>query len=146
MSVIDDLTKIVADLPAQLSEKEGIYSFEIRVAERKAFLSKKTLTYSAKFCINDEEKTIKFTGMLKESGSGFNAGGMDGEMSAGFGFKTETYNTMSGAREGSIQEQSDLFGKKYTYDFDFARIRTMVETAATQNDYIFAYQITSIGL
>jgi hypothetical protein len=146
MGLIDDVTKIVNELPAQLSEKNGIYSFEIVVAERKTFLSKKKLTYSAKFRVDEAIKTIKFTEMLKESGSGFNSGGMDGEMSMGMGFKAETYNTMSGAREGTIQEQSELFGKKYTYAFDYARIRTDIEKKAQENGYAFAYQITSIGL
>lgn len=146
MSLIEDITKIVNDLPAQLSEKNGIYTFDVLVAERKAFLSKKKLTYNAKFRIDDTTKTIKFTEMLKESGSGFNSGGVDDEMSMGMGFKAETYNTMSGAREGTIQEQSDLFGKKYTYSFDYAQIRTNIEKKATEHGYVFAYQITSIGL
>ena len=48
--------------------------------------------------------------MLKECGFGLSSGGDD--MSPGFGFKAGTYNTMSGAREGGIKEQSTLFGRK----------------------------------
>jgi hypothetical protein len=148
MALIDELKTIVSEIPAELQEKDGIYSFETLVAERKAFLSKKKLTYSAKFRINGEGKEIKFTEMLKESGSGLSSGGtgFDGEMSAGFGFKTESYNTLSGAREGTIEEQSSLFGKKYEYKFDFGAMRKKFEEKAKENGYQFAYQITSIGL
>ncbi|MFH0969097.1 MAG: hypothetical protein V1804_01180 [Patescibacteria group bacterium] len=148
MVLFDELKKIVSEIPAELNEKKGIYSFEVLVAERKAFLSRKKLTYSAKFRINEEGKEVKFTEMLKESGSGLSSGGggFNGEMSAGFGFKTESYNTLSGAREGNIEEQSNLFGKKYEYKFDFGAIRKKFEEKAKENGYQFSYQITSIGL
>lgn len=148
MTLIEDLKKIIADIPAEIQEKNGLYSFEFLVAERKVFFSKKKLTYSAKFRINEESKEVKFTEMLKESGFGLSSGGesFDGEMSAGFGFKTESYNTLSGTREGTIEEQSDLFGKKYEYKFNFGSIRKKFEEKAQENNYNFSYQITSIGL
>lgn len=148
MALIDDLRAIVSAAPAELQEKDGTYSFEILVAERKAFLSKKKLAYSAKFRIDEDGKELKFTEMLKESGSGLSSGGggFDGEMSAGFGFKTESYNTLSGARKGTIEEQSDLFGKKYEYKFDFGALRKRFEEKTKENGYQFSYQITSMGL
>jgi len=148
MAIADDLKKIVSEAPAEIKEKNGVFSFEVLVAERKAFLSKKKLTYSAKFRINEEGKEVKFTEMLKESGSGLSSGGggFDGEMSTGFGFKTESFNTLSGAREGNIEEQSNLFGKKYEYKFDFGAMRKKFEEKAKENGYKFSYQITSIGL
>ncbi len=146
MAIIDDLKKIILESSSQVSEKKGVFSFETVVAERKAFLSKKKLVYSAKFRINEEDKELKFTEMLKETGFGLSSGGgFDDDMSPGFGFKTESYNTFSGAREGTIQEQSDLFGKKYNYEFDFGSIRKKFEAVAKENGYKFSYQITSIG-
>ena len=44
-------------------------------------------------------------------------------MSTGFGFKKETYNTFGKERTGSIEEQSKLFGKDYSYKFDFGTFR-----------------------
>lgn len=148
MNAIDEIKAVVSAIPAELVEKKGIYEFEVLVAERKAFLSKKKLTYSAKFRVDDENKMVKFTEMLMESGSGlsFGGGGFDDDMSPGFGFKTTSYNTMSGAREGTIEEQSNLFGKKYEYKFDFGAIRKSIEEKAKEAGYEFKYQITSIGL
>ena len=81
--------------------------------------------------------------MLKESGSGVNSG-IDGSP-AGFGFKTETYNTLTGARTGNITEQSELFGKKYNYSFDYSKVRAGIETTAIKAGYSFKYQITLIS-
>lgn len=147
MEIIDELKKIISEIPTNFNEKNGIYSFEVLVAERKAFLSRKKLVYSAKFRVNEEGKEVKFTEMLKESGFGLTSGGgFDDSMSPGFGFKKESYNTLSGAREGNIEEQSNLFGKKYEYNFDFGEIRKKIEEKVKENGYKFSYQVTSIGL
>jgi len=146
MNLLEEIKKIVAEIPAEMTEKKGVWTFHVLVAERKVFLSKKKLTYKAQFRLDDEKKELKFTEMLKESGFGMTAGTGDLEMSPGFGFKTEKYNTLSGAREGTIEEQSDLFGKKYEYKFDFGKIRKSIEEKAKEAGYQFSYQITSIGL
>jgi hypothetical protein len=148
MSLTDAISTYSAELGGNLSEKKGIYTLEIIIAERKAFLSKKKLRYIAKFRIIDEEKLLKFTEMLAESGSGLSSGGgdFDGGMSPGFGFKTESFNTFKGGREGSIEEQSSLFGKDYSYNFDYKATRAKFEEIARSEGYEFKYQITPIGL
>jgi hypothetical protein len=150
MALIDDIKTYAATLPADVSEKNGINTLDALIAERKAFLSKKKLQYIAKFRIDDEAKQVKFTEMLKESGSGLTSGGggFDDGMSPGIGFKTESYNTLNkgGQREGSIEEQSSLFGKDYTYNFDYKAVRAKVEELAKAAGYEFKYQITPIGL
>lgn len=148
MSLINTISAYSTELGGDLSEKKGVYTLEILVAERKAFLSKKKLRYIAKFRIVDENKEFKFTEMLAESGSGLSSGGSDYDsgMSTGFGFKSESYNTTSGKREGSIEEQSNLFGKEYSYNFDYKAIREKFERFANSEGYAFKYQITSIGL
>jgi hypothetical protein len=150
MSLIDSINAYNAEFGGEISEKKGVFTLEKVIAERKAFLSKKKLRFIAKFRIDDESKQLKFTEMLAEAGSGLQ-GGSDfdggGGMSAGFGFKTESYNTFKGGqREGSIQEQSNLFGKNYSYNFDYKAVRSKFETIAKTEGYTFAYQITSIGL
>ena len=82
-------------------------------------MTKQKLIYSAKFRVDEGNREVRFTEMLKESGAGMSSGGIDSGMSSGFGFKKESYNTLSGPREGTIEEQSNLFGKKYEYKFDF---------------------------
>lgn len=147
--MIDEIKAYVNEFGADLSEKKGIWDFSKLIAERKAFLSKKKLTYSAKFRIDEDSKTLKFTEMLAEKGSGLSSGGdFDGGMgmSPGFGFKTESYKTGVGGREGSIQEQSNLFGKDYSYDFDYKEVRAKFEELAKKSGYQFKYQITPIGL
>jgi hypothetical protein len=145
MALIDDIKSSLGSISGVWSEKKGIFEFKSVIAERKAFLSKKKLTYSLKFRINEEAKEIKFTEMLMESGFGM-SGGIGDDMSPGFGFKTESYNTLKGPREGSIQEQSNLFGKKYDYQFNWGTVRKNIEEIAKRNGYQFKYQITSLGL
>ena len=140
----DELKTYVKSIPADLKEKKGVYTLEFTVAERKVFLSKKKLTYSAKFRIDDSKKEVRFTEMLKEASSGMSSG--DPEFGSGFGFKKEAYKTGTGPREGVIEQQSELFGKQYTYTFDFKTVRTAIEQMAIGAGYIFNYQITPIGL
>ncbi|MDO8735513.1 MAG: hypothetical protein Q7K29_00310 [Thermoleophilia bacterium] len=147
MSAIEDIKSIAAVIDAELKEKKGVWTMKAVIAERKAFLSKKKLEYIARFRVDDEAKTIRFSEMLKESGSGISSGGgIDSDMSPGFGFKKETYKTGAGPREGTIEEQSTLFGKQYEYRFDFKEIRGGFEKIAADNGYSFSYSITPAGI
>ena len=138
--LVDSIKAFVEGIPATLKEKRGSYSVEVTVAERKAFLSKKKLTYSAKFRVDEDKKELHFTEMLKESGAGVSAG------EGGFGFKKESYKTGAGPREGSIEEQSTLFGAQYNYTFDFSKVRAFIESEAVKAGYAFRYQTTPLGL
>jgi len=138
--LIDTIKTFVEAIPSTMKEKRGVHSLEFTVAERKAFLSKKKLTYSAKFRVDEDNMELRFTEMLKESGSGVSAG------DSGFGFKKEIYKTGKGPREGSIEEQSTLFGAQYSYTFDFSTVRTFIESEAIKAGYTFKYQITPLGL
>ena len=55
----------------------------------------------------------------------------------GFGFKVEKYNTINGTRRGTIEEQSVLFGKNYTYSFNWNEVKDF----ATETANNFGYQI-----
>lgn len=142
--MIEQIKEVLENYHGDWSEKKGVYEFNSVIAERKAFLSNKKLTYSARIRINDETKTIAFSEMLKEAGSGFTSGGFDDDMSTGFGFKTESYNTMNGSREGTIQEQSNLFGKKFDYKFNYQEIKEKIENIATSAGYKLEYQILPV--
>jgi len=143
--LVEGIREIARTMPAELKEREGLFVLEFIVAERRVFLSRRKLIYRAKFRIDDNKKEVRFTEMLKEVGSGLSTGG-DIEASPGFGFKIETYKTKFGARQGTIQEQSNLFGKHYKYKFDFSNIRTKIEAETTKAGYTFRYQLTSFGL
>ena len=126
-------------------DKKGILEFSSVIAERKAFLSTKKITYTARIKVDETSKIVNFSEILMEAGSGLSSGGgFDDGISTGFGFKTESYNTMSGAREGSIEEQSDLFGKKFDYKFDYKEIRSIVESTTKTAGYEFKYQILPV--
>ncbi len=140
MELRDEIKKITDSISAELREKSSVFMFEKTIAERKAFLSKKKLVYSARLVLDDKEKSLTFSEALKETGFGLSAGG-DSDMSSGFGFKSETYKTGTGPREGTLEEQSNLFGKKYNYSFDFSKIRGKFEILAAQAGYGFRYKI-----
>jgi hypothetical protein len=142
--LVDEIREFVGGIPATLKEKRGIYSVEFTLAERRVFLSKKKLTYSAKFRVDEDRKELRFTEMLKESGSGMSSG--DSDVGPGFGFKKETYKTGTGPRKGSIEEQSELFGAQYSYTFDFSKVRASIEEKAVKAGYAFKYRITPLGL
>lgn len=139
MTLIDQCKAYAASIPADFKEKKGSCELSFVVAERKAFLSKEKLTYQARFRVDDQEKTLRFSEMLKESSSGMEGGGM--------GFKTESYKTgKDGQQESVIEQQSTLFGKKYEYRFDFKTIRGKIEALAKEAGFSFHYQVTFKGL
>ncbi len=144
-NLIDEVKKSLENRNGKWNEKKGVWDFSVVIAERKAFLSKKKLTYSMKMRIDDSAKTVRFSEMLVEAGSGLSTGGdFDSDMSSGFGFKTQSYNTLNGARQETIEEQSKLFGKDYSYQFDFNEIRSTVKGIAEKAGYQFEYQILPV--
>jgi hypothetical protein len=145
MPLISEIQNHVRTIPAELKESKGIYELTITVAERKAFLSSQKLQYLVKFRIHDDEKVIRFFEMLKESGSGASTGG-DFDASPGFGFKIETYKTGGAGREGTIEQQSSLFGKKYEYRFNFKSFREKIEELARAGGYQFELRLNTKDL
>ncbi len=142
----ENIRRVLEPYGGEWKEKKGVWEWSVVIAERKAFLSKKKLTYSARMRFDDALKSIVLSEMLVESGSGLSSGGggLDDGMSSGFGFRTESYNTTGGARAGHIAEQSNLFGKTYQYSFDWQEIRTRVEAVANANGYRFDYQMLPV--
>ena len=137
MTLKDRLIEISKELPSSFEEqKDETLKIEFKIAERKVFLSKKTLTYKARVKIDDKNKIVKFFETLKEKGLGVSTG--DSDLSPGIGFKIETYKLKGKEREGNIQELSRLFGKDYKYSFDYSTIRKKVEEEAKNAGYDFS--------
>lgn len=146
MSVADEIMSYLSqEAGAKVSAKGQGGQAELLLAEQRSFLSKKRVEYSAKFKIDESEKTVRFFEMLKESGAGM-SGGDSLDVGGGWGVKKETYKTGFGGREGNIGEQGSLLGKKYAFTFDYGRIRTAVQAIAERNGYRFDYQVTPKGL
>lgn len=134
MSLIDDLAAASAALPVRLSrQKDGSLRGEAVLAERKAFLSKKKLTYTCRVRADDATRTVRFWEMLVEKGSGMSSG-MD-DVGPGIGFKAGTYKTGGKERSGSIEEVSSLFGKDYSYQWDYAAVRTALQQVSAAAGY-----------
>ncbi len=134
MSLSDDLTAASAALPVRLSaKKDGSLKGEAVLAERKAFLSKKKLTYKCKARVDDATRTVRFWEMLLEKGSGISSGGDD--FGPGGGFSAGTYKTGGKELSGSIETASSLFGKDYSYQWDYAAVRTALQQVAAAAGY-----------
>jgi len=144
MSLVNEINRIAAENSADLKESKGAYTLECVVAERKGFLSRKKLVYRARFIIDEDNKELRFTESLKESGWGLSSG--DADLSPGFGFKKETYKQGLGPKEGTIEEQSRMFGEKYQYKFELGKIRKAIEEQAKILGYKFSYHITELSL
>jgi hypothetical protein len=127
--------------PKGFIEKRGnIFLVDFTVAERKAFLRTDRLAYSAKFKIDEAKKQVIFFEILKESGAGMSSGGMD-DFGTGFGFKAEKTKIGFNGREGGIEQKSELFGKKYNYNFKFEKVRHDIKDLAEKHGFIFTYTL-----
>ena len=139
MSLKEELVDASRRFPAPLAEqKDGSLLAEFVVAERKSFLSRKKLTYKCHIRVVDGETAVRFYEILKESGFGLSG---SGGMEAGFSFKKETYSTGGKERDGSVEELSRLFGKDYSYSFDFGAIRHAFQQAADEAGYSFSVHL-----
>lgn len=143
--LIDEVKTTLASYNGEWKEKRGLWMFSAVIAERKAFLSKKRLNYVLRLRVDDAARVVRFSEMLNEAGSGFSSGGdLDGGISTGFGVKTETYNTFKGPLTGTIEEQSRLFGREYTYTFDYAEIRGRIKLVVEKYGFSFDYQVLPV--
>lgn len=140
--LLSELKNIIEGRSGELKEHKGKYTFEILVAERKAFLTSKKLKYLSNFRIDEVKKELSYSEMLKETGIGFSSGVVDN--SPGYGFKTTVYKSGFNGRNETIKEQSDLFGKQYTYKVEFGSIRKEFERKAQELGYVFKYSLTLI--
>jgi hypothetical protein len=141
MSTIKEaLLELGESLPVRFIEaKNEILWMTYTVAERKSFLNKQKLFYRCRIKIDENRKVLIFFEILSEVGSGLSAGGDYGDsgISSGFGFKVEKTSYRSGGREGTIEEQNVLFGKKYEYSFDYKKIREDIKAIAEKFGYGF---------
>ena len=135
MSLKENLIEVSKSFPAEFKDqRDGSLVMKFVIAERKAFLSKRKLTYKCKARVNDEKKEVTFFEMLSESSSGLSAG-------SGFEFKKETFGAKGKEREGGIEEMSNLFGKKFTYSFDYKKIREALKEEAQKTGYSFSVKL-----
>lgn len=145
MALADEIRSYLRDeVGAKVGGKGDKGEARITIAERKSLLAKKTVEYSAKFKVEEPERAVRFFEMLKESGSGMSTG--DGEVGAGWGVSKQAYKSTAGGLEGGIEAQGSLLGNRYSFTFDYGRIRTGVQEIVERNGYLFSYQVTPKGM
>ncbi len=136
------LQRVRERLPDGIGEfqsKKEVFSLECVIAERKAFLSRQKLLYTARFRVDEDTREVRFTEMLTERKSGLGAGGSD--LGPGVGSKKSSFAAGTGGLEGVVDERSSLFGQKYDYTFDYKQVRSAVKEAAEAENYAFNYKI-----
>lgn len=133
--VEEALVKIVRELGGEVERRGDTIGFTRVLAERRAFLSRKRLVYRATIRVDEAKREIHLTESLTETGSGLGP-------ESGFGFRTETYKTGRGPREGDIAEQSKLFGRTYSYTFDFGAVRGAIERVAHDHGYAVRHHLS----
>ena len=132
MGIADEIRSYFSqEVGAKVGGKGQSGEAKIVIAEQKSFLSKKTVEYSAKFKVEDDDRAVHFFEMLKESGSGM-SGSDVGDVGGGWGFSKEIYKTGAGGREGTIEAQGSLLGNKYSFTVDYSKIRSAVQAIAEQ--------------
>ena len=129
------LREALEALGGEVRVRGGTMEFIKVVAERKAFLSRKKLVYRAWVRVNEENREVHLSESLTETSSGLAS-------ESGCGVKRERYRTRMGPREGDIVEMSRLFGKAYSYTFDFASVRDTVERVAHAHGYTVHHHLT----
>jgi hypothetical protein len=121
--------------PAPLRRgRDDTLELEAVVAERQVFLSTRKLTYRCRLRADNAARRVTCYEILVEKGSGLSAGS---DMAPGFGFRTESYSLAGKSREGTIEEQSRLFGRDYAGTFDFGALRRVAERMAAEAGYAF---------
>ncbi|MDO9508936.1 MAG: ribonucleoside-triphosphate reductase [Thermovirgaceae bacterium] len=139
-SIAQKIREKTHGIPGEFQDKKEVFCLDCVIAERKVFLSKQKLSYTARFRVDDAAREVSFTEMLKEVKSGLGAGGAD-DLSPGFSFKKTSFSSGPGGLEGVVDQQSSLFGKKYDYTFDHKLVRSAVREAAESEGYAFNYKI-----
>lgn len=146
MTIRKRIIEMSEEFPARFEEqKDGTLLLESKIAERKAFLSKRALIYRARLRIDDERREVRFFETLKETGFGVTGAGSD-DISPGFGFKGETYKVAGKGREGDIEELSRLFGRDYKYSWDYSALREKIRREAERAGYAFSIHLTERGV
>jgi len=138
--IVRKIIEKTSGLPGNFQDKKEVFCLDCVIAERKAFLSKQKLSYTARFKVDESAKDVSFTEMLKEEKSGLGAGGLD-ESGPGFSFTKSSVSSGAGGLEGVVDQQSSLLGKKYDYSFDYKLVRSAVKEAAEGEGYTFTYKI-----
>lgn len=126
----------------KFEQKKDKIICQFTVAERKAFLTRKKIVYKVNLKVDDITRKVAYSEMLKETGFGLSSSVGDDELSPGFSFKAHKIKQGFGTPpEGTIIENSYLFGQKYTYRFDYKELREKIKNLVSESGYTIDYKI-----
>ncbi len=137
--IMKTIRSVITGLPGDFQSDDGLHSLTSIVAERKGFFSRRKLTFTARFRVNEETREVVYNETLVERKSGLGAG--SGEGISGFGFRTWKISSGPSGLDGALEEQSELFGRKYGFTFRFQQIRDAVRKLAAEEGYTFKHQL-----
>lgn len=129
------LLQALASLGGDVREKGEAIEFTKVLAERRVFFSRTRLVYRVTVRVDEGRREVHVWESLAETSAGLAPG-------AGAGAKLERYRTRPLTREGTIAEEAALFGKRYSYSFDFAAVRGVIERAARDQGFAVRYSVS----
>ena len=142
MDLRQTITEMGKTVPGQFEpQKDGSARMEAVIAERKAFLSKKKLDLHLPL---QGRRAGQRSALLRDAqGIGLRRHKRRGQRRDEHGLRLQE-GDLQHLREranGSIEEQSKLFGKDYSYKFDFGTFRGAVRKAAEGAGYRFEVKL-----
>jgi len=103
--IMKTIRSVITGLPGDFNSDDGLHSLTSVIAERKGFFSRRKLTFTARFRVNEETREVIYNETLVEKKSGLGAG--TGEGISGFGFRKWKTASGPGGLEGVLEEQSE---------------------------------------
>ncbi len=136
--IMNTIRSLITGLPGDFQSDEGLHSLTSVVAERKGFFSRRKLPFTARFRVNEETREVVYneTSWKKRAARAGN-----GEGNIGFASGKWKIASGPGGLEGVLEEQSEMFRRRYGFTFRFQQIRDAVRTLVEKEGYTFKHQI-----
>ncbi|MBL3539783.1 ribonucleoside-triphosphate reductase [Aminivibrio sp.] len=137
--IMKTILSVITGLPGNFRSDDGLHSLTSIIAEKKGFFSRRTLTFTARFRVNEETQEVIYNETLVEKKSGLGAG--NGEGIFGFGFRKWKITAGPSGLDGVLEERSEMLDRKYGFTFRFQQIRDAVRKLVEDEGYSFKHQV-----
>jgi hypothetical protein len=136
------IRKVFHGRGATFTDRDGVLAVEVPIAERRSLLSRRRLTYSARFRVDEQRRVVRFTEMLKEAGWGLPGSGALG--GPGLGVEVRTWKSGRAPREERIDAQARDLAGRFELSFDLGANRAAVRKALGDVGYALEYHVLSV--
>jgi hypothetical protein len=137
--IMTTIRNTMTGLPGDFQAEDGLHSLTSVIAERKGFFSRRKLTFTARFRVNEETREVIYNETLVERRIGLGAG--IGEGISGFGFRKWKITANPRGLDGTEEGHSQPFGRKDGFTFRFQQVRDAVRKVVEEEGYTFKNQI-----